>query len=99
MQLQVSHYLTLVALLLLLKDVKLDAQIGIFAFRLDVPHNLQQFESCDKVGVKNRNIRYNSYESSFRIILHNINMIFNKNIKQAYHNHIYIMHQTYFVRQ
>jgi len=41
--------LTLVALLLLLKDVKLDAQIGIFAFRLDVPHDLQQFESNELV--------------------------------------------------
>ena len=62
------YYLTLVALLLLLKDVKLDAQIGIFAFRLDVPHDLQQFESCDKVRVKRRNIRYISNEFSFKII-------------------------------
>ena len=43
---EATHYLTLVALLLLLEDVELDAQVGIFALSLDVANDLKQLQPC-----------------------------------------------------
>ena len=39
-----THYLPLVALLLLLEDVELDAQVRVFALCLYVPHDLKQLQ-------------------------------------------------------
>ena len=43
---EATLYLPLVRLLLLLEDVELDAQVRIFALRLDVAHNLKQLQPC-----------------------------------------------------
>ena len=41
---EATHYLPLVRLLLLLEDVELNAQVGIFALCLDVAHDLKQLQ-------------------------------------------------------
>ena len=43
---EATRYLPLVRLLLLLEDVELDAQVRIFALRLDVAHDLKQLQTC-----------------------------------------------------
>ena len=43
-EVEATRYLALVALLLLLEDVELDAQVRVFALDLDVPHDLKQLQ-------------------------------------------------------
>ena len=43
-EIEAIRYLALVALLLLLEDVELDAQVRIFALGLDVSHDLKQLQ-------------------------------------------------------
>ena len=43
-EVEATRYLALVALLLLLEDVELDAQVGVFALGFDVPHDLKQLQ-------------------------------------------------------
>ena len=49
-EVEAIRYLALVALLLLFKDVELDAQVRIFALGLDVSHDLKQLQAW-KVGL------------------------------------------------
>ena len=49
-EVEAIRYLALVALLLLLEDVELDAQVRIFALGLDVSHDLKQLQAW-KVGL------------------------------------------------
>ena len=49
-EIEAIRYLALVALLLLFKDVELDAQVRIFALGLDVSHDLKQLQAW-KVGL------------------------------------------------
>ena len=43
-EIEAIRYLALVALLLLLEDVELDAQVRVFALGLDIPHDLKQLQ-------------------------------------------------------
>ena len=54
-EVEATHYLPLVALLLLLEDVELDAQVGIFALSLDVSHDLKQLQPCKDGTVRSKN--------------------------------------------
>ena len=49
-EVEAIRYLAFIALLLLFKDVELDAQVRIFALGLDVSHDLKQLQAW-KVGL------------------------------------------------